>query len=247
MLVTSRSFAEYEAFFALTADDLAGAVLDCSAGASGFAAAVNRNGGRVTAADPAYALGAERLHAEAEASAARGGGIVADHDDRFVWSWYGSRERRDELRRSALAQFAADLRARPATYVPASLPRLPFRNGAFDLALCSHLLFTWSDVFDEAWHEQALLELLRVAGQVRVFPLVVQGTGDPVSFLPALLDRLRGRGHGADVVTVPYEFQRDANQMLRLTAAGHGRTSTDSHEGSKGTWSRRAHSPGGRE
>ena len=222
MLITSRSFEEYRAFFALTEDDLAGTVLDCSAGASGFAAVANAQGGRVTAVDPAYGRGVEDLLTEVEASAAQGGTIVSAHGDRFVWDWYGSRERRDALRQAALAAFAADLRARPGSYVPGVIPRLPFADDAFDLALCSHLLFTWSDVLDEAWHDAALRELLRVAPQVRVFPLVVQATGDPVPFLPFLLDGLRRRGCRADVVDVPYEFQRGGSEMLVVTRAGSG-------------------------
>ena len=99
MLVTSRSFAEYEAFFALTPQDLAGRVLDCSAGASGFAAQANARGARVTAVDPAYATDAASLLAEVAASRLRVGAIVADQAARFVWTWYGTRERRDDLRR----------------------------------------------------------------------------------------------------------------------------------------------------
>jgi hypothetical protein len=220
VLITSRSFAEYEAFFALSPADLTRGVLDCSAGASGFAAVANARGGRVIATDPAYRGGTEPLAAEAAASLATAGAIVDHHEDRFTWRWYGSRERRDELRRHALAGFLADLRAHPAGYVAGSLPHLPFADGAFGLALCSHLLFTWSDVLDEAWHERALLELLRVAGEIRVFPLVVQGTGAAVPFLPALLDRLGGLGHRAEVVDVPYEFQRGGHRMLTVTAAG---------------------------
>jgi hypothetical protein len=64
-------------------------------------------------------------------------------------------------------------RSTPRTCTP---PDLPFRDDVFELALCSHLLFTWSDAFDEEWHRQALADLLRVAREVRVFPLVVQGT-----------------------------------------------------------------------
>jgi SAM-dependent methyltransferase len=220
VLVTSRSFAEYAAFFALTPADLAGTVLDVSAGASGFAAVANARGGRVTAVDPAYALGPERLLAEAAVSASRGAVIVDDHPDRFVWAWYGSRERRDALRRDALAAFGADLRAHPATYVAGALPALPFADDAVDLALCSHLLFTWSDVLDLEWHARALAELVRVAGEVRVFPVVVQGSGDPVPFLPRLLEEVRAGGHRADVVAVPYEFQRGADRMLRVRRAG---------------------------
>jgi len=219
VLVTSRSYAEYEAFFALTPADLAGTVLDCSAGASGFAAVANSRGGRVTAVDPAYAAGVAGVLAESASGTSRGAAIIGDHEDRFVWSWYGSPEARDELRTGARAAFEHDLRARPGSYVAGALPGLPFADGAVDLALCSHLLFTWSDVLGEQWHDAALTELLRVARQVRVFPLVVQGTGDAVPFLPRLLDRLRDRGHRVDVVRVGYEFQRGADRLLVVTRA----------------------------
>jgi SAM-dependent methyltransferase len=216
VLVTSRSFEEYAAFFALSRGDLRARLLDCSAGASGFAAAAGATGADVTAVDPIYAEPRERLRAAAEAAQRDGAAIIDAHDDRFTWRWYGSPERRSALRAAGLAAFADDLERHPERYVPGALPDLPFEDGAFDLALCSHLLFTWSDRFDEAWHEAALRELLRVASEVRVFPLVRQGTGDPVPFLEPLLARIREGGVDAVVERVPYEFQVGADRMLRL-------------------------------
>ncbi|QGQ19643.1 methyltransferase domain-containing protein [Cellulomonas sp. JZ18] len=213
MIVSSRSEQEYRAFFALGDDDLAGRVLDCSAGASGFTAAVGAAGGDVTAVDPVYA-DPQALRDTVERSAAAGAALVDAHDDRFTWSWYGSPQRHRALRDAALATFLEDLAARPERYVVGSLPDLPFPDGAFDLALCSHLLFTWADVLDAPWHHAALTELLRVAHEVRVFPLVQRGAGEPVGFLPALLDTLRDEGRCVQVVPVPYEFQVGADRML---------------------------------
>ena len=51
------------------------------------------------------------------------------------------------------------------------MPDLPFDDGAFDLALSSHLLFLYSEQFDLGFHVRALEEMLRVAAEVRVFPL----------------------------------------------------------------------------
>lgn len=214
VLVTSRSFEEYVAFFALSPDDLRREILDCGGGASGFAA---QSGAAVTVVDPLLA-DPVALQEAAEAGTADGAAIIERHGDRFVWDWYGAPERRRQLRDAARAAFLLDLTAHPERYVAGSLPHLPFADRSFDLALCSHLLFTWSDVFDEAWHEAALRELARVAGEVRVFPLVVQGTGDPVGFLPGLLDRLRADGWRADVLRVPYRFQRAGDEMLLLRA-----------------------------
>lgn len=216
MLVTSRSFAEYVAFFALDQDRLPRRVLDCSAGTSGFVAGARAHGSDAVAVDPAYRQPLEELAETGRAGGIGGASMVADHRDRFTFDWYGSPERQRELRATALESFVADRRRHPGRYVAAELPQLPFANHSFDLALCSHLLFTWANVFDQAWHESALREMARVATEVRVFPLVHQGSGEPVAFLGALRERLTGLD--ARVVTVPYAFQVGADEMMVLTA-----------------------------
>jgi hypothetical protein len=80
--------------------------------------------------------------------------------------------------------------------------------------LCSHLLFTWSDVLDRDWHRDAILELARVGAEVRIFPLVVQGTGDEIGWRPQLCDELGDLGLDVEERQVPYEFQTGANRML---------------------------------
>ena len=49
---------------------------------------------------------------------------------------------------------------------------LPFNDGAFDLALCSHFPFLYSTQLGEAFHRAALREMCRVAVEVGVFPLL---------------------------------------------------------------------------
>jgi hypothetical protein len=215
VLVTSRSFDEYAAFFALEPDELAGrTVLDCSAGAASFVAGARRRGLRALAVDPAYALEREVFADAARTSLTDGNAIASRYADRFTWAWYGSVEARDRMRQRALAEFLLDRAAAPQHYVPAALPRLPFRAGAFDLALCSHLLFTWADQLGLDWHLAALRELTRVAGEVRVFPTVMQGAGAPVPFWDDLLATLQADRLRVQVCRVPYEFQVGADTML---------------------------------
>ena len=57
-------------------------------------------------------------------------------------------------------------------YVTASLPSLPFGNGEYTIALCSHLLFLYSDQLNLDFHRASVEELLRVAAEVRIFPLL---------------------------------------------------------------------------
>ena len=54
MIVSSRSFEEYTAFFGLDPTNLPASILDCSAGASSFTVEAYRRGVRAVAVDPAY-------------------------------------------------------------------------------------------------------------------------------------------------------------------------------------------------
>lgn len=212
MLVTSRCLAEYRAMFDLGAGDLGGVVVDCCAGASSFVAELD---GRAYAVDPAYATARDRLVADVTASMDGATRISTRYADHFVWDWYGTPERRTELRERAARRFLADLERGPSRYLAAALPHLPFADRSVDLVLCSHLLFTWSNQLDADWHRAALRELVRISrGEVRVFPLVVQGTGAPVPFLDELRRSMRESGIETELRRVPYEFQRGADTML---------------------------------
>jgi SAM-dependent methyltransferase len=205
--------------FALSATDLSGRVLDCSAGAAGFVAEAAARGISAVAVDPAYALPRAAIVDAARADLERGSAIVDRFPDRFVWDWYGSRERRDAMRRRAVSRFVADLSTQPARYVAGALPRLPFRNRSFDVVLCSHLLFTWADALGFDWHLAALLELARVGAQVRVFPTVVQGAGEPVPFWDELVAAAAAAGVRTALRRVDYRFQVSGDQLLVAAAA----------------------------
>lgn len=210
-----RRFGEYQAFFALDDMTAAGPVLDAGGGPSSFAAEAASAGVRVVAADPIYSIQGEAIAARFEetAVAMREGMRRAAY--RFSWRYYGSEEAVHRLRREALALFLADFEAGKAAgrYVPAALPDLPFADGAFRLALSSHLLFLYGDTLDFDFHVAAMKELLRVADEVRVFPLF-NLDGRPSSHLPGVMQALRRDGARCALREVPFEFQKGARRML---------------------------------
>jgi hypothetical protein len=218
VLVTSRSYEEYVAMFGIDESLIASQrILDCCAGASSFVAVASTRGCRATAADPAYSMsGAELADRVAESNAV--GGTIADANvGRFDWSWYGSKQAREQMRKQAMSVFLVDYVTHRERYRPASLPRLQFEDDEFDLALCSHLLFTWADQLGIDWHFAAIRELARVGAEVRIFPTVLQGAGEPVPFWDDLMMALRGIGLDPVLKTVDYEFQVGANRMLVVT------------------------------
>jgi len=96
----------------------------------------------------------------------------------FVWATIPSVEELDRLRMSAVQEFLGDYEEglREGRYVPESLPSLSFVNKQFQLALCSHFLFLYSEHVDLDFHINSVREMCRVAYEVRIFPLLKLGS-----------------------------------------------------------------------
>ena len=210
-----RNRVEYTAFFDLAELPPHQRILDCAAGPSSFTAEMSRLDHLVVAADPLYRWPKETIK---ERIAANRGPMMAGvraAAERFVWDDYGSPEALEATRLSAMKHFLEDYdEGRGAgRYLDAALPALPFEDGAFDLALCSHFLFLYAESFDLDFHLASALELCRVAREARIFPLLdLDGRRSP--HLAPLLDALASRGLATEVRQVGYEFQKGGNQML---------------------------------
>jgi ubiquinone/menaquinone biosynthesis C-methylase UbiE len=205
-----RSFDEYVRMFALSQADLGRTILDCAAGPASFTAEMHRRGGCAVAADPVYAYSAEDIRRRVEGVRKTMMEQVRQDPGQFVWHYIKSPEDLEETRMGAIGRFLADYSedADRERYLARSLPDLNFAGKSFDLALCSHFLFLYSEDLDTAFHLAAVRELLRVAGEVRIFP-VTDMSGRPSSHLEAVR-----REFPSECVRVEYEFLRGANEML---------------------------------
>jgi hypothetical protein len=69
---------------------------------------------------------------------------------------------------SAMAKFLDDfLKGKmQKRYLAGELPSLPSGDGEFDLTLCSHLLFLYTDNLSLEFHLRSLAELCRVSKEV---------------------------------------------------------------------------------
>ena len=198
------------------ADLLAGPVLDCPAGASGFAAGARAMGADITAVDPEYATPHRDLVARARRDTEYGNRYVHENPATYAWGFF--RDEADHLSRrmAAIDAFDADRRAHPGRYVAGALPNLPFADGEFRLVVSSHLLFVYPDHFGYADHLRCAGELLRVAAdEVRIFPLVDTTTA-PWPYLDRLRGDLQRQGVASEVRPVDYEFIRHGHHMLVL-------------------------------
>lgn len=214
-----RSLEEYSAMFDLADTDLQRRLLGVADGPASFNAEWTAQGGHVVSVDPIYSFTADEIASRIEACKDDILAMTWHARDHFVWTRFASVEHLGAARMAAMEKFLGDYPTGriAGRYVPGSLPQLPFDGGRFDLALCSHFLFTYSDILGADGHLAAIEELCRVAHEVRIFPLLDMFAGRKSPHLDAVLGHLRAKRWTADVVTVEYEFQRGANQMLRIS------------------------------
>src|SRR5262249_19228381 len=100
-------------------------------------------------------------------------------------------------------------------YINAELPTLPFSDGSFHLALCSHFLFLYTTQLGVEFHQSAIREMCRVATEVRIFPLLALGA-TPSPLIGRVVEEFGNRGFSVSIEEVRYEFQRGGNQMMRV-------------------------------
>ena len=213
-----RTFREYFRMFDLDYGMLRGRVLDCPGGASSFAAESAGLGYDVTACDILYGIGHGRLIEKASADTAYALEQAYKVRDLFDWGSYGSAAEHAAERFHALKLFSEDFQGGGAgrRYVAGELPFLPFRAGSFSLALSSHFMFLYADRMDFGFHLDCLKDLLRVALQVRVYPLAGMD-GREYPKLDGLIEALRADGAHARVRHTPFRFMQGADRMLILS------------------------------
>jgi hypothetical protein len=212
-----RSFDEYVAMFALGPRDFAGTILGCGDGPAAFNAVATERGYRVVSVDPIYEFSAADIQGRIEQTAEEIAEQTHRNATEFVWTHFGSVDELIAARRAAMRRFIEDFPAgrEGGRYVHGSLPALPFRMGQFQLALCSHLFFLYSEQLNLEFHLRSILALCGVASEVRIFPLLELGSL-PSRHVDPVMGSLRELGFLVDRVRVDYEFQRGANEMLTI-------------------------------
>ena len=213
-----RSFDEYCRMFNLTSEELPLSIVGCGDGPASFNATMHQRGYRVISCDPLYQLTAAQIRERIAATYETVIGQTRQNQERFVWNVIKSPEELGQLRLAAMHDFLADYEdgKKEGRYAAAELPHLPFKASSFDIAVCSHFLFLYSDNLSLDFHEQAIAEMCRVAGEVRIFP-ILNYNAETSPYVQPLIKTLSKHGYQVEIEHVPYEFQRNGNQMMRIT------------------------------
>lgn len=210
-----RSFDEYRRMFSLSEEDLDASILGVGDGPASFNAELTAKGGRVLSVDPVYAFDGASIQAQFYAVVDNIIDQVRATPDDWVWTYHVTPETLLRHRVTVLEDFIADYETGKSAgrYCIGELPGLAYGDQAFDLALCSHFLFLYSEHLAYDFHLAAIREMMRVAREVRIFP-VLDLMRRPSPYLEPLQAELAEEGMSASLVGVDYEFQKGGNRML---------------------------------
>lgn len=203
--------------FRLERADLPRRILGCGDGPAAFNGAWTRRGGSIVSADPLYMLTRDQIAARIEEVRPMMEGHLRETRAAYDWNYFGSVANLVSTRMSAMKAFLDDYEQgkRQGRYVCGALPSLPFDDNEFEMALCGHYLFTYSDALSSEQHVDGVRELIRVAGELRIYPLVASD-GKLSPHIAPVIEYLREFGATWEETLVDYRFQSMATHMLRI-------------------------------
>ncbi|MEG3436007.1 SAM-dependent methyltransferase [Pannus brasiliensis CCIBt3594] len=213
-----RSFEEYVRMFQLSERDLQGKIIGVGDGPASFNATATEKGFSVISIDPIYTFSGAEIRERFDAVVDDIIEQVKATPNDWVWSYHTSPEHLRENRVRALETFLEDYERgkESGRYRVGELPKLGLAEDSFDLALCSHFLFLYSDHYDYDFHLDSIREMLRVSPEVRIFPLLTLRL-QRSPYLDRVVQDCRTMGYRVSIAPSDYEFQKGGNEMLRIS------------------------------
>lgn len=212
-----RSMDEYVKMFNLTNADLNKKIIGIGDGPASFNAEMNLLGKNVISVDPLYQFSAKEILARFNQVVDSIIDQVKATPNNWVWSYHKSPDDLRHHRLKVIEQFIADYEfgKQNRRYITGELPSLNYQSQEFDLALCSHFLFLYSEHFDYDFHLNSVAEMLRIAQEIRIFPLLTL-MSKPSPYLDEIVKHYASAGYTVEIVKVDYELQLGGNMMLKI-------------------------------
>jgi hypothetical protein len=209
--------AEYKLMFDLSELDLILRILGCGDGPASFNSEMTQAGTHVVSVDPIYSLGKNQINDRFEVAYDAIISQCKATAELYVWKYFASPDELGRARSAVMRSFLADYESglSEGRYLAQSLPKLDFVDNQFDLVLCSHLLFLYSEQLPYDFHLESVREMCRVGREVRIFPILDLNCRESSHLAPLSL-QMRAEGFEVSLERVPYEFQRGGDRMLRI-------------------------------
>ncbi|MDF5708556.1 MAG: SAM-dependent methyltransferase [Nostoc sp. S4] len=213
-----RSMDEYIKIFNLTNADLNKRIIGIGDGPASFNAEMTHQGKSVVSIDPLYQFSSDEILQRFNEVVDNIINQVKATPNDWVWSYHKSPDDLRQNRIRVIQKFLSDYDngKQNNRYIFGELPNLAYPNQEFEIALCSHLLFLYSDHLDYNFHLNSVAEMLRIAEEIRIFPLMTL-MSKPSQHLDNIVKYYSARDYKINIEKVKYELQPGGNQMLKIT------------------------------
>ena len=212
---------DYMEMFNLTEEMLAeNKIIEYGAGVTSFNREMTDRQLKVTSIDPMYRLSLEEIKAKANSIFDTTVLKIKQNKDKYNWKTNQGLKELLEKRRQGMEIFYNDYEQGKSEgrYVVAEEgAALDCENYSFDLALITHHLFVNFGERGVEAHISLIKEMIRVAGEVRIFPLLSKN-GQVSKLLGPVMLNLQQQDIGLEVRQVASQLQKSGNAMLRAWA-----------------------------
>jgi SAM-dependent methyltransferase len=216
-----RTLSEYKLMFNLSEADLNTRILGCGDGPASFNAEMTELGYSVVSIDPVYQFSAQQIEQRVREIYETVISQVRQNPHRYIWNHFANPDELGRARLDAMGKFLLDYEQGKIAgrYLDLSLPTLDLpEDSTFDLCVCSHLLFLYSEHLSLDFHLASIYKLLKIAAEVRIFPLLKLDC-QPSPYLEKVIQEFSSNGYNVEVQPVNYEFQQGGDRMLRISAS----------------------------
>ena len=211
-----RNLDEYKRMFALSKQDLTLTMLGCADGVASFNAEVSAQGGSVVSIDPLYQFEETEIQQRILNTFSEILAQVEQRQQQYDWTLFKSLEHLSDIREEAMSLFLNDYAQgiEDKRYIATQLPLLPFESQTFQLCLSSHFLFVSPHHLSVDFHIEAITELLRVAQEIRIFPVVDHRLENNGSLIDEVTTHFSRKGFDVSLHESHYFWQPSLNQRL---------------------------------
>ena len=212
-----RSLSEYRQMFGLSEDDLDKSIIGVGDGVASFNSEMKEMGKNVLSVDPLYEFEGDEIRKRFYEVI---DGVVEQlrsTKEDYNWNFFKDTDEYKQHRIITTEKFVSDFESgkREGRYKFGELPNLEFEDKSFDIALCSFFLFFYSEQLSYDFHLASVRELVRVAKEVRIHPLIDLAVNRSVHLDP-VISEIEKDGYKLEIKEVEYDMQPNGNIMLRI-------------------------------
>ncbi|MCG9790920.1 hypothetical protein [Flavobacterium algicola] len=211
-----RSLNEYKLLFNLDDLDLNKKIISFGDGPASFNSEMHELNKVVISIDPIYKFSKKEIEVQITETKFAVIEQMKLNQDSYNWKHIKNIEELECIRMGAMNKFLVDfeLGRNQKRYIDHELPELTsYDDLEFDIGLSSHFLILYSQLGLD-FHLQAITEMLRVAKEVRIFP-ILNLSGAKSEVLDDILNHF-SKHFLVNIVSCEYEFQKKGNQMVTI-------------------------------